>query len=624
MASIHDSSNISLVDEPTIAKALDDKLPARGAQNGMVPVASHVLDTSTDSTPRKSSDGLESPEPFHCVTEYVNDDHILSAHAGYAGNLLPRWKLGSTVTYSILKSSFPYDDWASFAQDALFEATNDWNSRDIGVKFGLVEQGESATFALKYRHYGAGPKHFAESFLPDSSHRIMYVYRSAFHRECRQSMANLFRHEIGHILGLRHEDAGRREPGNPSVELDAGNIESIMNLTDINKINPIHESDVSAVRKLCLLEGESFNGFEIITVDPDAFDQASFNSSDQLSSVSSEFVRARGTDRVSLEEQASFDRQGQNGDVEMRNVSHNQRDSASQLSERDPDDLIDTGPQTPNIINPENNYRQSAGELNLRDSKEKVGLSSEDPRDIKFENPIAASLGENTEEAQGARTSVLNLEDPLKPDCGKEDTFVVKGNPFAFSPGQLNKMFGPTCLSAFYALGGLTGLEMGLRTDIKSGLSVDETDLHGYMTFEKATKGHEMSTLNAIQAPPQVSIEASPSTWRPQPRRDKDSFTDRKRVFKDNRIPIPKPTSILTLAWGVYRGRAVLICLTIVTIVSIGWDVGSLFIALHRDDGLSINWAEGISTLICIILIVALGTFYQCKTPTPFTNSIKD
>lgn len=86
----------------------------------------------------------------------------------------------------------------------------------------------------------------------------------------------------------------------------------------------------------------------------------------------------------------------------------------------------------------------------------------------------------------------LNLEDALTPDPGTEDMFHVldDNNKFAFSPGQLSKLFNPKSLNAFYALGGLTGLERGLHTDVKSGLSGDEDTIDGAVTFEEvATRG---------------------------------------------------------------------------------------------------------------------------------------
>ena len=79
---------------------------------------------------------------------------------------------------------------------------------------------------------------------------------------------------------------------------------------------------------------------------------------------------------------------------------------------------------------------------------------------------------------------IINDETALKPDVGTEADFEVENNPFAFTPGQLNKMFNPKSLSAFYKLGGMDGLEKGLRTDRKAGLSVDEKCLYCQVSFE--------------------------------------------------------------------------------------------------------------------------------------------
>ncbi|KAF4971472.1 hypothetical protein FSARC_1700 [Fusarium sarcochroum] len=73
------------------------------------------------------------------------------------------------------------------------------------------------------------------------------------------------------------------------------------------------------------------------------------------------------------------------------------------------------------------------------------------------------------------KASFLDIPDALNPDPGTEDLFEVERNPFAFSPGQLSKLLKPKSLNAFYALGGLNGLERGLRTDRTTGLSMDHS-----------------------------------------------------------------------------------------------------------------------------------------------------
>lgn len=94
---------------------------------------------------------------------------------------------------------------------------------------------------------------------------------------------------------------------------------------------------------------------------------------------------------------------------------------------------------------------------------------------------------------------LLADRDALKPDPGTEQDFQVDDNPFAFSPGQLGKMYDPKSLAAFYALGGLAGIAKGLRTNLESGLNVDEQHISDAVSFDDAT---------AVRAPAAVPVGA--------------------------------------------------------------------------------------------------------------------
>jgi Ca2+-transporting ATPase len=76
--------------------------------------------------------------------------------------------------------------------------------------------------------------------------------------------------------------------------------------------------------------------------------------------------------------------------------------------------------------------------------------------------------------------------DALEPDPGSERDFTVQDNKFAFSPGQLNKLLNPKSLAAYSALGGIADIKHGLRTNVDCGLSVDESNLDGSVSFEEA------------------------------------------------------------------------------------------------------------------------------------------
>jgi Ca2+-transporting ATPase len=155
----------------------------------------------------------------------------------------------------------------------------------------------------------------------------------------------------------------------------------------------------------------------------------------------------------------------------------------------------------------------------------------------------------------GASTHTLESylhDDALKADPGSEKDFAVLNNKFAFSPGQLNKMLNPKSLAAFIALGGLPGLETGLRTDVDAGLSVDETVLAGSVSFEEVTKQYRKARGISSTLPRPIEVrhvdvtDVGPAGTGA---RANGAFHDRKQVFSANVLPARKPKSFLKLVW---------------------------------------------------------------------------
>ncbi|KAJ5627822.1 ATPaseP-typeK/Mg/Cd/Cu/Zn/Na/Ca/Na/H-transporter [Penicillium lividum] len=208
--------------------------------------------------------------------------------------------------------------------------------------------------------------------------------------------------------------------------------------------------------------------------------------------------------------------------------------------------------------------------------------------------------------SQGSRSDLtknnhnIDDEDALTPDPGREDEFQVENNKFAFSPGQLNKLLNPKSFAAFRALGGIRGLEKGLRTDVQSGLSVDETTLDGAVAFEDvATSGPATKTSSPI-VPPTVPAAGTDTIVT----ESDQSFGDRRRVFGTNILPERKLKTIWELAWIAYNDK-VLILLTIAAIISLAVGIPQ---SLHPTDGEpGVEWVEGLAILIAIIIVVVVG-----------------
>ncbi|KAG0649903.1 Calcium-transporting ATPase 2 [Hyphodiscus hymeniophilus] len=220
-----------------------------------------------------------------------------------------------------------------------------------------------------------------------------------------------------------------------------------------------------------------------------------------------------------------------------------------------------------------------------------------------------------------ANQDIMNDAEALHPDPGTEDDFEVSDNSFAFSQGQLNKLINPKSLSAFYALGGLAGLEKGLRTDRKAGLSVDETDLDGAVSFEdaRAAVGKQSSPNDDSKTP--VARVDTKSTTRSRPRgaAATDKFFDRKRVFKDNRLPVKKGKNLLQLMWITYNDK-VLILLSIAAAISLAVGLYQTFGTKHDAENPPIEWVEGVAIIVAIVVVVVVGSLNDFQKERQFVK----
>ncbi|KAM0425324.1 hypothetical protein ACHAPT_009380 [Fusarium lateritium] len=210
-----------------------------------------------------------------------------------------------------------------------------------------------------------------------------------------------------------------------------------------------------------------------------------------------------------------------------------------------------------------------------------------------------------------------DAQEILKPDPGDEHLFQVDNNPFAFSPGQLSKLINPKNLSAFAALGGLPGIEKGLRTDSRAGLSLDEGKLENSVSFEDATTTATSPSdysPKAAGAPPPRRSDTQPS--QPDSHGNKDKFVDRTRVYGPNRLPEPKSKSLLELAWIALQDR-VLILLSVAAVVSLALGLYQTFGATHHE-GAKVEWVEGVAIIVAITIVVVVGALNDWQKERQF------
>lgn len=195
----------------------------------------------------------------------------------------------------------------------------------------------------------------------------------------------------------------------------------------------------------------------------------------------------------------------------------------------------------------------------------------------------------------------------LLPDPGIEADFQVDGNPFAFSPGQLNKLLNPKSLSAFRALGGLRGIARGLQTDVDAGLNVDETAAPGNVSFGEAV-GTSPSWHHG-PSPPPPAADTSP-----------EAFADRVRVYKRNVLPAKKATPLWKLMWTAYNDK-VLILLTVAAVISLGLGLYETF-GVKEEPGAPppVDWVEGVAICAAIVIVTAVGSLNDWQKERAFVK----
>ncbi|KAF2484372.1 hypothetical protein BDY17DRAFT_248506 [Neohortaea acidophila] len=229
------------------------------------------------------------------------------------------------------------------------------------------------------------------------------------------------------------------------------------------------------------------------------------------------------------------------------------------------------------------------------------------------ESPIKSYPSQAFGQERGEQV-VLPASEALHPDQGTEADFQRENNPFAFTPGQLGKLYNPKSLGAFHALGGLAGLEKGLRTDRSTGLSMDESKVEGRVTFEDATTVSSPASANtAVEEPEIVNTQTSTAAG-------SGNFADRKRIFGDNTLPQRKPKSFLQLIWLAYNDK-VLIVLTVAAVIALSLGIYQALVPPY-----GVEWIEGVAIIVAIIVVVFVGAVNDWQKERQFAklNAKKD
>ena len=152
-----------------------------------------------------------------------------------------------------------------------------------------------------------------------------------------------------------------------------------------------------------------------------------------------------------------------------------------------------------------------------------------------------------------------------------------------------------------------------------AGLSIDEATIDSRITFDEATiaglgkkQSHEGRIISGNG--PVSEIEVA------------EQFRDRKRVYKDNRVPTKKPLSIWRLFWNAYNDR-ILILLTVAAAISLALGIYEA-VGQTPEPGApqSLDWVEGLAILVAVIIVVLVTGFNDYRREKQFVklNARKD
>ncbi|KAJ6069190.1 hypothetical protein N7499_011077 [Penicillium canescens] len=190
--------------------------------------------------------------------------------------------------------------------------------------------------------------------------------------------------------------------------------------------------------------------------------------------------------------------------------------------------------------------------------------------------------------ADGSRISAFwsAMRQKHVPELSSSSTFT----PFSLNPDTLGDLVQSRDVQKLHALGGVRGLEEELRTDIHSGLSLDETYLDAWAVSTNTTSADK------------VIVPERTSTAEPQ----HDAFVDRRRYYGDNRLPAKPPPSFLGLMWAAYNDH-VLFLLTGAAIISLALGLYQTLGNTHSANNAPVEWVEGVSILVAIVVITLAG-----------------
>jgi hypothetical protein len=141
--------------------------------------------------------GLSSPE----TAQVKSQELVVNLVGGKLDFLVSTDK--RRLSYKVERNSFSSTQDYEFTRANFRKAADDWIAAcpECGISFS--ESTDPSAFVIRYEKVASGP--IAQAFFPSSVDRTLRIFPSYFQSGMEFDSVGVLRHEIGHILGYRHE-----------------------------------------------------------------------------------------------------------------------------------------------------------------------------------------------------------------------------------------------------------------------------------------------------------------------------------------------------------------------------------------------------------------------------------